>query len=407
MKHANVLLFYASLLIECATAAVRSEILYHHQQRRFQSNTSIEIVHHGLSTAASTAAGATLSELADLTTKHDVLSISETASVPSTDNTTKRKAAAGSHVSTHRRGEQVIINSRTVSNLKPVVGLGSTITKPAPQATSPPIPAATSGTLGGIPVIVSGTQAVIDGNTVRIPPQEATTSINGQRVVLGAGTIAVGRETLILPSPQPTREIVTGGEMLTAIGTSLVVLHSTTITYGLNIAPNQTIINGETISIGPRGISLHGTTIGGPSANAKATEYEIVGGITVGKVLPSLVVVNGATYAINQDGDPNNFETTVIDNQTITIGPSGLVVSSQTLTYPGSSVTATLSSSNRALTPDFPVETGGHGNREDDDESGASPWRRDVSSGSLLHVNCIVMFHLIAVYDFLAVDANL
>ncbi|EHK20347.1 uncharacterized protein TRIVIDRAFT_224066 [Trichoderma virens Gv29-8] len=688
MKHANVLLFYASLLIECATAAVRSEILYHHQRRKFQSNTSIEIVQHGLSTAASTAAGVTLSELADPTTKHDVLSISETASVPSTDNTTSSllpssvspstsspsrnvditgteiddpgrttpppatedirtievptrvststtgsttgsfticgngdasecssaaattnekltfptsssslpstsstepctplasdKAvteysivytstvtfygnstdytppyspittpnycspagealitvfsttrisnststltviapssaspsydlfmsdlpiplptfsidlpetitqtpdAAGKggggvivtmrpflslvrHVVTfittdknpsvvfspeptpvysqtwvtgdigdgHHKtveaiddsqsdiltfdtpqsvkqrpvptfqltagGEQVIINSKTVSNLKPgqtttvtvgnevftifptaVVGLGSTITKPAPQASSPPIPAATSGTLGGIPVIVSGTQAIIDGNTVRIPLQETTTSINGQRVVLGAGTIAVGRETLILPSPQPTHEIVTGGEMLTAIGTSLVVLHSTTITYGLNMAPNQTVINGETISIGPRGISLHGTTIGGPSANAKATEYEIVGGITVGKVLPSLVVVNGATYAINQDGDLNNFETTVIDNQTITIGPSGLVVSSQTLTYPGSSVTATLSSSNRALTPDFPVETGGHGNREDGDESGAFSWRRDVSIGSVM-----------------------
>lgn len=299
-------------------------------------------------------------------------------------------------------GTQVVINDRTVSNLKPdqtttvtvrdevftifptaVVGLGSTITKPAPQATPPPAPAATSGTLGGIPVIISGTQVVVDGTTMRIPQQETTTSINGQRVVLGAGTVAVGRETLILPSPQPTHEIVTGGEMLTAIGTSLVVLHSTTITYGLDIAPNQTIINGETVSIGPRGVSLHGTTIGGPSANATATEYEIVGGITVGKVLPSLVVVNGATYAINQDGDLTNFETTVINNQTITIGPSGLVVSSQTLTYPGSSVTATLSSSRDSI-PDFPIETGGHGNRQDDDESNAFSWRRGLSIGNVM-----------------------
>lgn len=298
-------------------------------------------------------------------------------------------------------GTQVVINDRTVSNLKPgqtttvtvrdqvftifptaVVGLGSTITKPAPQATPPPAPAATSGTLGGIPVIISGTQVVVDGTTMGIPREETTTSINGQRVVLGAGTVAVGRETLILPSPQPTHEIVTGGEMLTAIGTSLVVLHSTTITYGLDIAPNQTVINGETVLIGPRGVSLHGTTIGGPSANATATEYEIVGGITVGKVLPSLVVVNGATYAINEDGDLNNFETTVINNQTITIGPSGLVVSSQTLTYPGSSVTATLSSSRDSI-PDFPIETGGHGNRQDDDESSAFSWRRGLSIGNV------------------------
>ncbi|KAK4061208.1 uncharacterized protein Triagg1_10380 [Trichoderma aggressivum f. europaeum] len=298
-------------------------------------------------------------------------------------------------------GQQVIINDRTVSNLKPdqtttvtvrnevftifptaVVGLGSTIMKPAPQATPPPAPAATSGTLGGIPVIISGSQVVVDGTTMRIPRQETTTSINGQKVVLGAGTVAVGRETLILPSPRPTHEIVTGGEMLTAIGTSVVVLHSTTITYGLDIAPNQTVINGETVSIGPRGVSIHGTTIGGPSANATATEYEIVGGITVGKVLPSLVVVNGATYAINEDGDLDNFETTVINNQTITIGPSGLVVSSQTLTYPGSSVTATLSSGESM--PDFPIETGGHGDREDDDESGAFSWRGELSIGNTI-----------------------
>ncbi|PNP52837.1 hypothetical protein THARTR1_06678 [Trichoderma harzianum] len=310
-------------------------------------------------------------------------------------------------------GEQVIINDRTVSNLKPdqtttvtvrnevftisptaVVGLGSTITKPAPQATPPPAPAATSGTLGGIPVIISGTQVVVDGTTMRVPRQETTTSINGQRVVLGAGTVAVGRETLILPSPQPTHEIVTGGEMLTAIGTSLVVLHSTTITYGLNIAPNQTVINGETVSIGPRGVSLHGTTVGGPSANATATEYEIVGGITVGKVFPSLVVVNGATYAINEDGDLNNFETTVINNQTITIGPSGLVVSSQTLTYPASSVTATLSS--RESIPDFPIETGGHGNREDDDESGAFSWRRRLGIGNVMGLCFMISVWMLA-----------
>ncbi|KAL7933720.1 hypothetical protein V8C35DRAFT_280571 [Trichoderma chlorosporum] len=285
-------------------------------------------------------------------------------------------------------GEQVVIGSVTVSDLKPgqtttvtvrdevftilptaVVGLGSTVPKPAPQATYP-LPAETSGILGGIPVVISGTQVVVDGTTMNIPPQKTTTSISGQRVVLGAGTIAVGRQTLILPPPQPPHEIVTGGEMITAIGTSLVVLHSTTIKYGLNIPPDQTVINGETVSIGPRGISLHGTTIGGLSADAKATEYEIVGGVTVGKILPSLVVVNGATYAINQGGDPNNLETTVIDGQTITIGPGGLVVSSQTLSYPGSSVTATLSAS-RALIPDLPVETSGHGNREDDDESGA------------------------------------
>ncbi|KAL6898190.1 hypothetical protein GGI43DRAFT_408606 [Trichoderma evansii] len=290
-------------------------------------------------------------------------------------------------------GDQVIINEKTVSGLKPsqtttitvgtdvftifptaVVGLGSTITKPAPQEVSTSPPAVTSGVLGGVPVIIVGTKAVVDGNTLSISPQKVTTTINGQKVVLGTGTVAVGRETLVFqdPSPRPTHEIVTGGEMITAIGSSIVILHSTTITYGAKISPKEITLNGETISIGPRGVSFHGITLGGPSANSTNTEYEIVGGITVGKLLPSLVVVNGATYSINQDGDLNNVETTVIDNQTITIGPNGLILSSQTLTYPGSSVTATLSPS----MPDFPAETGG---QRGDDESGALSIRQNFS----------------------------
>ncbi|KAL7921654.1 hypothetical protein ACQKWADRAFT_118020 [Trichoderma austrokoningii] len=314
---------------------------------------------------------------------------------PVSDNrieSVKRPPAPTFHVTAG--GDQVIINEQTVSGLKPsqtttitvgndvftifptaIVGFGSTITKPAPQEISTPTSAVTSGVLGGVPVIISGTKAVVDGATLSIPPQMATTTINGQKVVFGTGTIAVGHETLVFqdPLPRPTHEIVTGGEMITAIGSSIIVLHSTTITYGAKIAPTQTTINGETISIGPRGISLYGTTVGGPSANSTNTEYEIVGGITVGKLLPSLVVVNGETYSINKDGDPSNVETTVIANQTITIGPSGLILSSQTLTYPGSSVTATLSSP----MPDIPAETASQG---EDDESGAFSILQEMSA---------------------------
>lgn len=291
-------------------------------------------------------------------------------------------------------GDQVIINEETISGLKPsqtttitvgtdvftifptaVVGFGSTVTKPAPQEIPTPSSAITSGVLGGIPVIISGTKAVVDGTTLSISPQMATTTIDGHKVALGTGTIAVDHETLVFqdPPPRPTHEIITGGEMITAIGSSIVVLHSTTITYGANIAPKQTTINGETISIGPRGISFHGTTLGGPSANSTNTEYEIVGGVTVGKLLPSLVVVNGETHSINKDGNLKNMETTTIANQTITIGPEGLILSSQTLTYPGSSVTATLSPS----MPDLPAETA---SQSGDEESGAFSIRQKLSA---------------------------
>lgn len=310
-------------------------------------------------------------------------------------------------------GDQVIINDKTVSGLQPgqtttirvgnevftilptaVVGLGSTITKSAPQGPSPTAPAATSGIFGGVQVVILGTQVVVDGATLSIiPAQKATTMINGRTVVVGTGAIAVGSETLVFqdPSPRPTHEIVTGGEMLTAIGNSVVILDSITITYGPSIAPDKITINGETVSIGPRGVSLHGSTIGGPSVNATDTEFEIVGGITVGTLLPSLVVVNGATYSINQDGDPNNVETTVIEGQTITIGASGLVMSSQTLAYPDTSVTATLSPSGAPMS-DFPAETGRHGGYEDgdDDDSGASSTRLGLHIGGIMYI-CMAM----------------
>ncbi|TFA99270.1 hypothetical protein CCMA1212_008976 [Trichoderma ghanense] len=307
-------------------------------------------------------------------------------------------------------GDQVIIGKETVSNLKPdqtatvtvgsevftilptaVVGLGTTITKPAPQPTSPPEQPAATRTLGGLPVTVSGLQTVvIQGTTLNIPPQSATATtatINGHAVTLGARSVAIGHETLLFPTPQPTHAIITGGQMLTAIGPSILILNSTTITYGPDIHPENstTTINGEPISIGPSGISLHGTTLGGPSADPQATEYEIVGGITVGKVLPSLVVLNGATYSLNQD--VTDFETTVVvAGQTVTVGPRGLVVASVTLTYPGESVTATLSLAG-ASRQGFPVETRlGTVGGEDDDESGAGLGRGRANGRGVLSV---------------------
>lgn len=314
-------------------------------------------------------------------------------------------------------GDRVIIGSTTVSSLRPdqtatvtvesevftilptaVVGLGTTIRKPAPQPTNPPEPPAATGTLGGLPVIVSGSRAVVVQDiTLTIPPQSAaptTTAINGQTVVLGAHAVAVGHETLLFPTPQPTHALVTGGQMLTAIGPSLLVLHSTTITYGPQIPLNSTTtINGEPISIGPSGISLHGTTLGGPSADPQATEYEIFGGITVGKALPSLVVLNGATYSLNQDGDTTGGHemTTVVGGQTVTVGPRGLVVASVTLTYPGESVTATLSSTGVSR-EGFPIETrlGAVGDEDGDDESGAGSGRGRVNACGVLGVSILM-----------------
>lgn len=255
-----------------------------------------------------------------------------------------------------------------------VVGEGASVTRP------PPAPEPSSSVLDGIPVTSAGPNLQIGGGTFAIPSSSANTvQVNGKAVTINPDGVTIGGDSMGFLRPAPSDVLVTGGEMLTAIGGSVVVLHSVTYTYGTGIPPVVQVINGDTVAIEPTGILIHGSMIGGATAKPTDTEYEIVGGATIEKIPPSMIIVNGVTYAV---GPGANKRTVVIGDETMTIGPIGLAMASTTMRYPfDTSVTATVAG--RSAGAPMPQETG------KDEEDAAYSLRPDVRVG--LTCLCIVL----------------
>lgn len=297
------------------------------------------------------------------------------------------------------KGNEVVINSKTVSSLRPgqtvtvgvdggqftiyptaIVGEGGSITKPAPAPTNFGVSTPTKGNVGGLDVTMSGSQVVIGGVTMTMPPYGTTTDIQGQSVTISANQIVVGKNSFKFNPLQPPSEsdvVVAGGEMLTAIGQSVVVVHSKTITYGPGIPGTTEVIDGDTITIGPSGVLVHGMKMGGPQADKTDTKYEIIGGATITKIAPSIAIVNGKTFTV---GPGSHLTTTMIAGQEFTIGPNGITVSTLTMTYPfGSSVVTTIAPTGTWLN-NFPIET--NPSTKDDDSMGTS-LRPSLSSGGM------------------------
>ncbi|KAH8735581.1 hypothetical protein BGZ61DRAFT_526643 [Ilyonectria robusta] len=283
----------------------------------------------------------------------------------------------------------VIINGETFSSLQPdqtttvtvsrgiftiyptaVVGEGATVEKPQPVGTAVTALTPTTGSAGGLSVTVSGSDVVVDGTRMEIPPLGTTTTVSGEAVSIGPGKVVVDGDTITFRAVggYQTDVVVTGGEMFTAVGQSIFVFHSTTLTYGPGIPEASEVVDDDTITIGPSGVIVDGTTIGGTSADATDTTYEIVGGATITKVSPSFAIIDGTTFTI---GPKASKVTKVIGGETITIGPSGVVISTMTLNYPfGSSVVTTIEASATG-SDTVPVETERSKMGNDGDEGNA------------------------------------
>ncbi|KAK2591612.1 hypothetical protein QQS21_010681 [Conoideocrella luteorostrata] len=273
------------------------------------------------------------------------------------------------------QGTQVVINTRTFSvgpgvttvvtvdggrfTIYPtaVVGEGATVTKPPPAPTAIGVSTPTSGVVGSMHVSLSGSQAVVDGVTMTMPPYDTTTMVNGHVVTISRNKIVVGTNSFNFNPSQAPREtdvVVAGGEMLTAVGKSVVVLRSKTITYGPGIPLTTEVIEGDTITVGPSGVFVHGMMIGGLSAGATDSRLEVIGGATITKVAPSIAIINGRTFTV---GPGSQLTTVELAGQYFTIGPLGVVGSTLTLTYPfGSSIVTTIVPTGSWLS-NFPIET--------------------------------------------------
>ncbi|KAI1852505.1 hypothetical protein JX266_002683 [Neoarthrinium moseri] len=227
-----------------------------------------------------------------------------------------------------------------------VIGAGATVTRPASGAIF--IPTSTTTTIGGLQVVYGATVATIDGTVFTVGSTPSTAVVQGQVITLGPGGIAFPSATIpIIKAAGVTEAAVLGGELLTAIGNSLVVVEGTTFTYGPGSGVTTKVVDGDTILIGPTGVSVHGVTLGGPTAAPTATTYEIVGGATITEIGGSAVVIDGTTFAIGTWA--TTAITTVIDGQTLTIGPSGVGSASYTFAQPYATSTVILPRGTSAL----------------------------------------------------------
>lgn len=260
------------------------------------------------------------------------------------------------------RGNLVVIDGHSYSDLKPdetttvtigtakftihptaVEGQGGNVPKPLPAGTVVSIETPTSTSMGGLPVTITGSLAVVDGTTMKIPATATTASVGGQTVRVGPGTVIVGRQTFSFEPLLPGREIdvvVVGGDLVTGIGRSIFVVHSTTFTYGYGLTDVSKTMKDDTIYIGPSEVKIGDRRLGGNSADVSGTFFEIIGGLSVTKIAPSTVMVDGIMLTV---GPGTQWTTTIISGNTFTVGPTGVIVSTVTVRYPfGSSVSTVI-----------------------------------------------------------------
>ncbi|KAI6352525.1 hypothetical protein MCOR25_009393 [Pyricularia grisea] len=214
-----------------------------------------------------------------------------------------------------------------------VIGAGTTLTRPTASATPAPTTPITT-VVGGAPVVISSGVAVVDGTSFSLDGPPTTKVVQDQTVAIGAGGVEVTGPTgttRLVSSPRHTEVVVAGGEVVTAIGTSVLVLRGTTITYGPSTPITKMNIQGDEVTVGPSGITIRNKVLGGASARESETQYEVVGGATITQVSPSVVIIAGSTYTVGP-GAPQT--TVVMGEQTITLGPTGVAVSTMTLAYP-------------------------------------------------------------------------
>ena len=287
----------------------------------------------------------------------------------------------------------VIIGGKTFDSIKPgqtrtvvagggtftilptaVVGEGVTVARPVPaEPTTEFVPSPTSASVGGLPIWVSGSILEIDGRTMTIPRGGVTTNINGQPVSLGPGIIVVdGSETFTWAGQPalPTDILVVGGQMLTASGSALFILNSTTLTYGPRIGQTLTTVDDETITVGPRGIIVDGSTLGGPTAGPSDVTYQVVGGVTITQLGHSLMAIDGHTYTMGHGTEPITISAAA--GLVTVVPPHGIVYNNMTFGQGSDArVITTTFEPNGTTTDDSPAETGSDTDKDDEDDMAA------------------------------------
>ncbi|KAL2070314.1 hypothetical protein VTL71DRAFT_13340 [Oculimacula yallundae] len=143
-------------------------------------------------------------------------------------------------------------------------------------------PSRTTGTqyavAGGLSISeVGSTLAVINGMTLTLGPGTTpmTTTIGGQSIVAGPNGLVIGGATLTIPFNPTAQAVTAGGITFSQVGASVAVIGDKTYTFGPGAQQTTTVVNGQTISIGPGGIGFKTTTFTAMTSTSKPTETSL------------------------------------------------------------------------------------------------------------------------------------
>lgn len=223
----------------------------------------------------------------------------------------------------------VTYNGQTLT-IKPskIIGPSTTITLSARDhsAASP-----TAVTTGGLTFSIGPSAAVVGSSTYSFVPGKAPATIvtHGEAVLVGANGVQFRNVHVPVPTMTPSFSAITQGDLAFSIAPSEVVVGSHTATIYSDMTPITTVVNGHSISIGPKGIGLASTTI--PLPMPKPSFSTATKGDITFSIAPSEVVVKDKTYSIASNKAP---VTTAIDGQRLTIGPKGIHIEGTTVNLP-------------------------------------------------------------------------
>ena len=227
-------------------------------------------------------------------------------------------------------GSGTVTYNGQILTIKPskVIGPSTTIALTAQDdsAASP-----TAITTGGLTFSIGPSAAVVGSSTYSFIPGKAPATIetHGEVVLVGSNGVQFKNVHIPIPTMTPIYSAITQGDLTFSIAPSKVVVSGHTDIIHSDMTPITTVVDGHTVSIGPKGVGLAGTTIPFPAPKpsfSMATRGEITF-----SVAPSEVVVKDKTYSVASNKAP---VTTAIDGQRLTIGPKGIHIEGTTVNLP-------------------------------------------------------------------------